>query len=48
MTTHYTGPKQYALKVDVRAGEKVAFGPMAAKPAFYAVGDVAGGARLIA
>ncbi|HRP09596.1 MAG TPA: hypothetical protein PLK37_01020 [Terricaulis sp.] len=46
-TTRYTGPKQYALKVDVRAGEKVAFEPVAAQPAFYAVGDVAGGARLI-
>lgn len=46
-TTRYTGPKQYALKVDVRAGERVAFEPVAAKPAFYAVGDVVGGARLI-
>lgn len=46
-TTRYTGPKQYALKVDVRANERVAFEPVAAKPAFYAVGDVAGGARLI-
>jgi len=47
-TTRYTGPKQYALKVDVRAGEKVSFEPVAATPAFYAVGDVnGGGARLI-
>ncbi|MCR6643618.1 MAG: hypothetical protein NVV62_03340 [Terricaulis sp.] len=46
-TTRYTGPKQYALKVDVRAGEKVSFEPVAATPAFYAVGDVNGGARLI-
>ena len=43
----YTGPKQYALKVDVRASERVAFEPVAAKPAFYAVGGVNGGARLI-
>lgn len=47
MTTRYTGAKQYALKVDVRAGETVAFEPVAGKPAFYAVGDVANGARLI-
>ncbi len=47
LTTRYTGPKQYALKVDVRAGERVAFEPVASTPAFYAVGDVAGGARLI-
>jgi hypothetical protein len=46
-TSRYTGPKQYALKVDVRANERVAFEPVAATPAFYAVGDVAGGARLI-
>jgi hypothetical protein len=48
VTTRYTGAKQYALKVDVRAGEQVAFAPAAAQPAFYAVGQVAGGgARLI-
>lgn len=46
-TTRYTGPKQYALKVDVRASERVAFEPVASKPAFYAVGDVGGGARLV-
>src|SRR5690606_7473960 len=33
-TTKYTGPKQYALKVDVRADEKVAFEPVNANPAF--------------
>lgn len=47
ITQRYTGSKQYALKVDVRAGERVAFEPVAARPAFYAVGDVKGGARLI-
>jgi len=43
----YSGPKQFALKVDVRAGERVALEPVAAQPAFYVVGDVTGGARLI-
>jgi hypothetical protein len=47
LTSRYTGAKQYALKVDVRAGERVAFEPVAAQPAFYAVGQVSGGARLI-
>lgn len=45
--TRYTGAKQYALKVDVRAGERVAFQPVNANPAFYVVGDSANGARLI-
>jgi len=45
--TRYIGPKQYALKVDVRAGERVAFEPVAPKPAFYVVGSTANGARLI-
>lgn len=45
--TRYTGPKQYALKVDVRAGERVAFEPTAATPAFYALGAAGAGARLI-
>ncbi len=45
--TRYTGPKQYALKVDVRAGERVAFEPVAAAPAFYVLGTNASGARLI-
>ena len=45
--TRYTGPKQYALKVDVRAGEKVAFEPVSATPAFYMVGAGANGGRLI-
>lgn len=44
--TRYTGPKQYALKVDVRAGERVAF-EAAGDPAFYVVGSTSGGARLI-
>lgn len=46
-TTKYTGPKQYALKVDVRADERVAFQPANANPAFYAVGTTSSGARLI-
>lgn len=45
--TRYTGPKQYALKVDVRAGERVAFEATGANPAFYAVGTTSSGARLI-
>lgn len=45
--TRYTGPKQYALKVDVRGGEKVAFEAVGANPAFYAVGSTASGAHLI-
>ncbi len=45
--TRYTGPKQYALKVDVRASEKVAFEAVGANAAFYAVGSTATGARLI-
>lgn len=45
--TRYTGPRQYALKVDIRGGEKIAFEPVAANPAFYVVGQTAGGARLI-
>jgi hypothetical protein len=47
ITTKYTGPRQYALKVDVRANEKVAFQPVAADPAFYVVGQTVNGARLI-
>src|SRR5690606_31602525 len=46
-TTKYTGPKQYALKVDVRADEKVAFVPVNANPAFYALGTTGSGGRLI-
>lgn len=47
VTQKYVGPKQYALKVDVRANEKVAFTPVAANPAFYVVGDTSNGTRLI-
>lgn len=47
ITTPYVGPKEYALKVDVRAGERVAFEPVSAAPAFYAVGTTSNGARLI-
>ncbi len=47
ITSRYTGPKQYALQLDVRAGERVALEPVAATPAFYAVGATNGGARLI-
>ena len=43
----YTGLKQYALKVDVRAGERVAFEADAPQPAFYALGQAGNGARLI-
>ncbi|MEZ5961365.1 MAG: hypothetical protein R3C30_13215 [Hyphomonadaceae bacterium] len=46
-TSKYTGPKQYALKVDVRAGERVAFTPVNANPAFYAVATTSSGARLV-
>ena len=47
ITQKYVGAKQYALKVDVRANEKVAFEPVAANPAFYVVGDTTNGTRLI-
>lgn len=47
IATKYTGAKQYALKVDVNASEKVSFQPVDADPAFYAVGTTASGARLI-
>lgn len=47
VTTRYTGSRQYALKVDVRANEKVAFNPVDADPAFYVVADGSSGARLI-
>lgn len=47
VTSKYTGPKHYALKVDVRASERVAFEPADAEPAFYAVGATSSGARLI-
>jgi len=46
-TTKYTGAKQYALKVDVRADERVAFTPVNANPAFYAVATTSSGARLV-
>lgn len=46
-TTKYTGQKQYALKVDVRADERVAFQPVDANPAFYALGTTSSGARLV-
>lgn len=45
--TRYTGPKQYGVKVDVRAGESVSFTPAASEPAFYALGSTGGGSRLI-
>lgn len=47
ITNKYVGPKQYALKVDVRANERVSFEPVDADPAFYVVGQTSGGARLI-
>lgn len=43
----YTGPRQYALKVDVRSNEKVSFEAVGANPAFYVVGSTTNGARLI-
>ncbi|MBX9746754.1 MAG: hypothetical protein K2X34_07625, partial [Hyphomonadaceae bacterium] len=39
--------RQYALKVDVRAGERVSFEAVGPNPAFYVVGESASGARLI-
>lgn len=45
--SRYVGPKQYALKVDVRASENVEFKSVDAVPAFYALGTTGGGARLI-
>lgn len=45
--SRYTGPKQYALKVDVRAGERVSFQPVSAAPAFYVLGAASNGGRLI-
>ncbi|HVK80378.1 MAG TPA: hypothetical protein VM915_07175, partial [Verrucomicrobiae bacterium] len=45
--TRYTGSKQYALKVDVRASEKVEFKPVDADPSFYVLGGTSNGARLI-
>lgn len=47
VTSKYVGAKQYALKVDVRANETVAFQPTTSDPAFYAVGTTGSGARLI-
>ncbi|MBY0563793.1 MAG: hypothetical protein K2P58_06350 [Hyphomonadaceae bacterium] len=47
ITSRYAGPKQYGLKVDVRAGETVAFQPGASEPAFYALGATQSGPRLI-
>ncbi len=43
----YTGPKQYALKVDVRAGESVSFQPDSSEPAFYVLGAAGASARLV-
>lgn len=47
ITSRYAGPKQHGLKVDVRAGETVAFQPAGAEPAFYALGATQSGTRLI-
>lgn len=46
-TRPYTGLHTYALKVDVRAGEKVAFEAPSAATAFYVAGQTASGGRLI-
>ncbi|WP_135210519.1 hypothetical protein [Vitreimonas flagellata] len=45
--SRYTGPKQYALKVDVRASEKVEFKAVHGVPAFYALGSTGSSTRLI-
>jgi hypothetical protein len=45
--TKYSGPKQYALKIDVRAGETIALAAAATAPAFYALGATPKGQRLI-
>lgn len=45
--TRYTGPKQFALKVDVRSNETVSFSAASTSPSFYALGTSANGARLI-
>lgn len=47
VTSRYTGPKQFALKVDVRGGETVSFAAASTNPAFYALGTTNSGARLI-
>lgn len=47
ITTRYTGLKQYALKVDVRANEKIAFAATSAEPSFYALGATGSGTRLV-
>lgn len=45
--SRFTGARQYALKLDIRAGESVAFEPVGAAPAFYAVGEANGAPRLV-
>jgi hypothetical protein len=47
VTTRYTGAKQYALKLDVRVGERVGFEPVSPAPAFYAIGQAGAATRLI-
>ncbi|MBL8542435.1 MAG: hypothetical protein JNJ63_01370 [Hyphomonadaceae bacterium] len=47
VSSKYTGPKQYALKVDVRAGEKISFQPDSATPAFYVLGAAGSSTRLV-
>lgn len=47
LETRYTGSRQYALKVDVRSSERVAFEAVAGERAFYVAGDVKNGARLV-
>jgi hypothetical protein len=47
VTSRYTGPKQFALKVDVRGGESVSFAAASTSPSFYALGTTQSGARLI-
>ncbi len=47
VTRAYTGLGQWALKVDVRANEKVAFNAPSTTAAFYALGTTAKGASLV-
>ncbi|MES1199016.1 MAG: hypothetical protein ABUS48_03455 [Pseudomonadota bacterium] len=43
----YVGQRQYALKVDVRAGETIKFVPQNTTPAFYVAGATTSGAHLV-
>lgn len=47
VTRAYTGPGQWALKVNVNGGERIAFEAAATKPAFYVAGTTSNGGSLI-